>query len=171
MEPEVHIIEKYFQEILHCFTMTNIKCKGNKEIDLLVINPQTLQKWHVESRVSTTFNLRKNATYTKRGTCHRNGVDFFIKEKFNHPTIREKIVEIFGHEEYYQKILVVWDIFDRSIVPWSKTQYDLNICFMSDFLRELMQKRVLKGSRDDVLRTVELLQLCQKKSLTWTTPW
>jgi len=144
--------------------MTNIKCKGNKEIDLLVINPQTLQKWHVESRVSTTFNLRKNATYTKSGTCHRNGVDFFIKEKFNHPAIREKIVEIFGREEYYQKTLVVWDISDNSIVPWSKTQYDLNICFMDDFLNELMRKRVLRGSRDDILRTVELLQESWKKA-------
>jgi hypothetical protein len=44
MEPEVHIIEKYFQEILHCFTMTNVKCEGGKEIDLLAINPITGKK-------------------------------------------------------------------------------------------------------------------------------
>jgi hypothetical protein len=35
MEPEVHILEKYFQEVLLCFTMTNIQLKGKKEIDLL----------------------------------------------------------------------------------------------------------------------------------------
>ena len=40
MEPEVHIIQ-YFQEVLNCFTMTDILCKGRKEIDLLTINPQT----------------------------------------------------------------------------------------------------------------------------------
>jgi hypothetical protein len=41
MEPEVHIIEKYFQEVLYCFTMTNIRCKGGKEIDVLAVNPTT----------------------------------------------------------------------------------------------------------------------------------
>jgi len=39
MEPEVHIIEKYFQEIKHCFNMTNIRLKGKKEIDLLAVSP------------------------------------------------------------------------------------------------------------------------------------
>jgi hypothetical protein len=54
MEPEVHIIEKYFQEVLHCFTMTNIRCKGGKEIDLLAVNPITGKRYHIESRVSTS---------------------------------------------------------------------------------------------------------------------
>lgn len=62
MEPEVHIIEKYFQEIKRCFTMTNIKCKGGKEIDLLAVVPITLERYYVESRVSTTFKLREKAT-------------------------------------------------------------------------------------------------------------
>jgi Holliday junction resolvase-like predicted endonuclease len=80
MEPEVHIIEKYFQEILHCFTMTNIRCKGGKEIDLLAINPKTLERYHVKSRVSTTFKLKLKATYSKKGRCYKNGIDYFAKE-------------------------------------------------------------------------------------------
>jgi hypothetical protein len=58
MEPEVHIIEKYFQEIKHCFTMTNIKCRGNKEIDLLAINPKTQERFHVEIRIATRHKAR-----------------------------------------------------------------------------------------------------------------
>jgi len=57
----------------------------------------------------------------------------------------------------------VWDVFDLSILPWSKAQHNLNIWFMDNILKESMEKRVLKGSRDDVLRTVELLGLCQRK--------
>ena len=56
MEPEVHIIE-YFQVVLGCFTMTNVKCEGQKELDLLAVNPRTSEKYHVESRVSTSFKL------------------------------------------------------------------------------------------------------------------
>lgn len=36
MEPESYLIEKCFHEVMHYFTMTNIKCKGNKEIDLIL---------------------------------------------------------------------------------------------------------------------------------------
>jgi len=32
MEPEVHIIEKYFQVVLGCLTMANVKCRGGKVI-------------------------------------------------------------------------------------------------------------------------------------------
>ena len=69
MEPEVHIIEKYFQLIKRCFTMTNIRLKGGKEIDLLAINPQSGEKYHVEVRVSTTpsFKLRIHDTKLKDG--------------------------------------------------------------------------------------------------------
>jgi hypothetical protein len=96
MEPEVHIIEKYFQEVLHCFTMTNVRCKGGKEIDLLAVNPKTGQKYHVESRVSTTFKLKEEATRKGNGTTHRDGLDYFQKEKFEHPAVLERARNLLG---------------------------------------------------------------------------
>jgi hypothetical protein len=42
--------------------MTNIRCGGNKEIDLLAIDAKALKKFHVESRVSTVFKLELRAT-------------------------------------------------------------------------------------------------------------
>jgi len=71
----VHLIEKYFQEILKCFTMTTQKCKGGKEIYLLAISLKSLERYHVESRVSATLRLRLKATYTKSGKCHKDGVE------------------------------------------------------------------------------------------------
>ena len=79
MEPEVHIIEKYFQLVRHCFTMTNIRCKRGKEIDLLAIDPQTGEKYHVESRVGTapSFKIREKDTSTSKGRPHKIGLDYF----------------------------------------------------------------------------------------------
>ena len=109
MEPEVHIIEKYFQEILGCFTMTNIKCRGGKEIDLLAINPFANQRYHVEARVSTTLPLGLPETKTKTGKSNKNGVDYFSREKFNHPYVIEKIKDYFGTQQY-EKLIVVYSM-------------------------------------------------------------
>jgi len=73
--------------------MTNIQLKGKKEIDLLAVNPVLNQYYHIESRVSTTFKLREKATYTKDGRCHRNGLDYFRKEKFEHSTVKQRILK------------------------------------------------------------------------------
>jgi hypothetical protein len=106
MEPEVHIIEKYFQEMLHCFTMTNVRCAHGKEIDLLAINPRNGEKYHVESRISTTFKLREKATRKKNGTSHKDGLDYFKAEKFEHQAVLTRIKELLG-DLNYSKVLVV----------------------------------------------------------------
>lgn len=81
--------------------MTNIRLKMGKEIDLLVINPRTAEKFHVESRIATGagFKLRLKDTTTSSGRPHRRGVDFFYKEKFNHPIVAE-VRRIFGDSNY-----------------------------------------------------------------------
>jgi hypothetical protein len=159
MEPEVHIIEKYFQVVLGCLTMANVKCKGGKEIDLLAINPKTLEKFHIEARVTVTgFKITKHDTYTKTGkhigTAHRIGLDFFDKEKFEHINVKEKITEIFG-ESQHKKILVVWDVNDPTVVGYAETKYGIDIWTIRDLIKKLMIKRI-SGSRDDVLRLAEL---------------
>lgn len=90
-EPEVHIIEKYFQAVLQCFTMTNIRLKGGKEIDLLAINPRTGEKYHIEARVSTTLKIKLKDTYTSSGKPHRRCLDYFDREKFSHPTTTRRL--------------------------------------------------------------------------------
>jgi hypothetical protein len=148
MEPEVHIIERYFQEKEHCLTMSNIKC-GRKEIDLLAINPRKNKKYHVEASVHTT-----------QGFALKN-IDSLRKEKFEVPIIKEKIHEIFGEGEYI-RMLVVWYA-NKNIREASKRKYDIEILPMKTILTSLilrlMSRGHPKGSRDDVLRTVELLNL------------
>jgi len=146
MEPEVHIIERYFQEIKNCLTMSNIKC-GRNEIDLLAINPRKNKRYHVEASVHTTqsFALKH--------------VDSLRKKKFEVPIIKEKIHKIFGEGEYI-RMLIVWYA-DKNIRAASKRKYHVEILPMKTILTSLilrsMSRRNPKGSRDDILRTVELL--------------
>ena len=161
MEPEVHIIEKYFQEVLKCFTMTNIKCKRGKEIDLLAINPKTLKKYHVEARVGTSpsFKIRTKDTYTSKGRPHKRGLDYFDKEKFRHKAVVSTIQDIFGNVDY-KKILVVWEVENDSIIGYGKKNYGIYIWFVTDIIEKLderIYKGLIRGSRDDVLRTIELI--------------
>jgi hypothetical protein len=143
--------------------MTNIRCRGNREIDLLSINPKTLEKHHVEARISTTFKLRLEATYTKDGRCHKDGVDYFNEKKFEHPIVKQKIHELFGDSNYH-KVLIVWDVQNKSVIEESRRKYGINVWSMKKVLTSLIVRsmgrgaKYPKGSRDDVLR-MEFLAL------------
>ena len=50
MDPAEEIVREWLQS-QGFFTMSNIICKGNKEIDFLGINPKTEEKVHVEVHV------------------------------------------------------------------------------------------------------------------------
>jgi hypothetical protein len=168
MEPEVHIIEKYFQNIHHCFTMTNVKCKGNKEIDLLAVNPRDpsgdLRRFHVEARVSTTFPLRMQETKTTSGKSNKNGLDYFIKEKFYHPSVLERAEVMFGTKKY-DRVLVVHsvkgmefgDLFEKVY-----NTYGIMVWRIGDLIHWLRLQNYPLGSRDDVLRLIELIYYDEK---------
>ena len=140
--------------------MTNIRCKGGKEIDLLAINPKTLKRYHIEARVTTTgFKILPFDTKVSKGEwkgrAHRIGLDFFRDNKFEHKDVKERIQEIFGCEPY-EKILVVWDVKDDSVIHLAETKFGFKISKMRNLLRELLDCGI-SGSRDDILRLVELL--------------
>jgi len=165
MEPEVHIIEKYFQEVLHCFTMTNIKIEGGREIDLLAIDPRCNIRYHVESRVATSSShgLRM-AKSTDDGKTDKRAVDYFANNKFNHATVMNNVIDIFG-SSHYVKVLVVWDVDELSVLERAEKEFSIKIWFIDDLLEALVNEGKIKGSRDDILRVVELLSLLEKDRL------
>lgn len=148
--------------------MTNIRCKGGKEIDLLAIDPiREGQRYHVESRVSTTHLLRLEATYTKKGVCYKNGVYYFAKEKFDHSMVLEKVRTLFGEKEYF-RVLVVYDLYKprnkKLFLEQATQKFGINIWFIIDIIEELKMHGRMKGSRDDILRTVELIYASERQS-------
>jgi len=150
VEPEVHIIERYFQIVLNCFTMPNVRCKGNKEIDLLAVDPKTQVKYHVESRV-----------WLKQ-TLHLEDIDSLAKEKFEHPIVREKIQKLFGNSKYRKWLVIQPQKVDSQLDDFARDKFGIEIQYIDTILRMIMRKISSTGSRNDVLRTLELVNLIRE---------
>ncbi len=127
----------------------------------MAINPKTGEKYHVESRIGTSpsLKIRVKDTYTSKDKPHKRGLDYFEKEKFSHDAVVSVIHEIFG-DLNYRKILLVWEVEDESVIEHSRKKYSIDIWFVSDLIEALdekIYKGFIRGSRDDVLRTIELI--------------
>jgi hypothetical protein len=146
------------QLVKGCFTMTNIMLEGGKEIDLLVFNPLTQEKYHIEVRVATGrgFRLRMIDTQTKKGYKHKRGLDTLNEIKFAHPIVGEKVKQVFGTSNY-KKILVVWDVQNSHVVNEAKDAYGIEVWKISDILTEMKRELKTQPFRDDVLRTIQLI--------------
>jgi len=146
------------QLLKKCFTITNVMLGGGKEVDLLAYNPRTNEKYHIEVRVTIGrgFRLRLVDTQTKDGRKHRRGLDTLNEIKFVHPTVTNKITEIFGSSDY-KKVLVVWDVQNNAVIKQAKDVYGIEIWLVSDILSEIIKEVKTRPYRDDVLRTIQLI--------------
>jgi hypothetical protein len=151
--------------------MTNIKCQGGKEIDLLAINPKTGEKYHVETRVSLcrSLALKEKDTYTSKGRANRRGLDYFAKEKFNHPIVVKAIHKLFG-DSNYRKFLVAWCPHDSkaqdnflNLSKLAKEKYGFQLVDFKVVLDPFIKFLLPVGRRDDILRTMEIIALMRRE--------
>src|SRR5205814_9791001 len=94
METTERIVESYCRYVKQWFTIPNIKCKGQFEIDLLAVdttNPEKLGRYHIESGVSISGSYSKLTAkpYSKeqakirvKQAEQRRTIGFFIERKF-----------------------------------------------------------------------------------------
>ena len=141
MEPEVHIVEKYMQLVKGCLTMTNIRLRGGKEIDILAMHPRTGEQYHIECRVTLArgFRLRTVDTQTAAGRKHRRGLDTLNEIKFNHPTVAAAVREIFGDADVH-RVLVVWDVDGNDVVEVARERYGIEVWMIAHILAEMKRK-------------------------------
>jgi hypothetical protein len=69
------------------------------------------------------------------------------------------------HGEY--NFLVVWEVKDEQVIDAARKQFNIDIRLIENILndfRDAISNDKIKGSRDDVVRTIELLSRCEKKS-------
>jgi len=149
LEPEVSLIEKYLQTVRKCFTMTNIRCRGQKEIDLLAINPRTEEKFHVES--SVWINRRLNSSSLAK----------LVDKKFNDLRVKEKIGEFFGKSDYKKWLVVSPQDVNPQLDKYAGN-LGIEIQYIEVMVRMIMRKMCRYGSRDHVLRTLEIVKLKEK---------
>lgn len=157
MEPEVHVCEKWLQIVHKCLTATNVRAEGNKEIDILGINPRKHAFVHLESNCRIGHVLKIGTQFKHKGKTYKNELEYFTKEKFNHPKVIKKIKQYFGTIKY-SKTLVVWN-FEHMADDHAAKVYKIKLLSLQSLIGDIREaiKNNPKGHRDDILRIIELL--------------
>lgn len=159
------IVEAYVRYVKGWATISNIKCRGQYEIDLLAIDPITGGRYHIESGVSISggFSKLTAKTYSpdmlKQRTeqaSQRRTVGYFRDRKFTSPGVLSKLAQYGFSNENYERIIVSWGWTDEA-----KKQADEAGIKLWDFRRLMLDIAENASGReyftDDTLRTLQLL--------------
>jgi len=175
METSEIIVESWFRNIKGYFTISNIACKGNNEIDLLalkVLNDNTIKRYHVEISISVSDGFSKITSLpfseedykinSKRPTIRRS-LEFHVKRKFHHPSVLEGLKHYGFSPDNYTKAIVSWGWEDKVVEQASKE--NIILIDFRDIISEITMKcRDNKCYfKDDTLRTIQLIEKAQKE--------
>lgn len=159
MEPEVHLAEKWLQIVHKCMTATNVRAASNKEIDILAINPRKVARVHVECNCRAGHYLQLGKRYKHGNREYAEELEYFAKEKFDHPAVKRRIADYFK-ETKHTKTIIIWGIKpdDPSTLEYAFAKYGIEIRLIRDIIEELREelKTHARGSRDDIVRLLEL---------------
>jgi hypothetical protein len=120
METTEKIVEAYIRYVKGWFTLPNIKCPGQLEIDLLAIDvsdPQKLGRYHIESGISISgsYSRLTNKPFSVadlkvrvKQAGQRRTLGYFCDRKFSHPNIILKLSAYGFRPGKYKKIIVTW---------------------------------------------------------------
>jgi hypothetical protein len=165
METTERIVEAYVRHVKHWATISNIRCDGQYEIDLLAVDPTTLERYHIETSVSGSpvysrltakpFDpvlLKERVQKPKM----RRTLGYFVQHKFGTPAVEAKLKEYGFEPGAYAKVVVSWGWTDEA-----KAAADAEHIQLWDF-RDLMREIAdsIHGKRsyftNDTLRTIGL---------------
>jgi len=120
METTEKITEAYCRDIKHWFTVSNIKCGGQYEIDILAVEfPKTgsPKTYHIESGASISGGFSKltakpffetDLKTRVKAASQRRTIGFFIERKFGPKAIKERIADFGLDPQQTRKIIVTW---------------------------------------------------------------
>ena len=170
METTEKIAESYCRYVKGWFTISNIKCPGQYEIDLLALAPSSdkhLGRYHIECGVSISYAYSKltgkefsveklKKRVGKAG--QRRTIGYFIERKFNPMPVVSELRKYGFKKGNYSKVIVTW-----GWTTEAKKEADSEGIILWDFrdiLKEIAES--CRGKRtyfiDDTLRTIQLFQ-------------
>jgi len=168
METTEKIVESYCRYVKQWFTIPNIKCKGQYEIDLLAVDttsPKKLNRYHIESGVSISGSYSKLTTkdfspedlkIRVKQAGQRRSLGYFIHRKFDLPEVKAELGKYGFVDANYSKIVVTW-----GWMPEAKKVADREGILLWDF-RNLLDE-IADACRDnktyftdDTARTIQL---------------
>ena len=174
METTEQIVESYCRYIKSWFTISNIKCSGQYEIDLLAIeaNPGgKIKRFHIESGVSISgaYSKLNDKPFSierlkKRGeqAGQRRTMGYFIHRKFGTDEILAQLANFGFKNGNYSRIIVSWGWDERG-----KEKADSSRIILWDF-RNILQEIADTCNNtntylmDDTLRTIQLFERRKK---------
>jgi hypothetical protein len=164
METTERVVEAYVRYVKGWATIPNIKCDGQKEIDLFAIDPVSGDRFHIETTVSISQKYRALTAkeYTAgdhkvRGKAAgaRRTLGFFIKEKFDAKGVKKMLARYCGGAKC-KKIIVIWEW--KAGVREKAAAHGIELWNFRNLMREIAElgrgKRTYFG--DDTLRTLTL---------------
>lgn len=165
METTEKIVEAYIRHVKRWATISNVRCEGQFEIDLLAINPKTLDRYHIETSVSGSQNFSKltanafDAALLKERVHKpkmRRTIGFFIHNKFEPEAIKNRLLEYGFQPGNYSRVIVTWGWTDEAKAAAHKDAIHLWDFreIMSEIADAIRDKRTYFA--DDTLRTINL---------------
>jgi|SRR5213594_1148838 len=164
METTEKIVESYVRYVKGWATISNIKCGGQLEIDLLAIDPKTLNRYHIESGVHTggfskltarQFDPNKLKVRVEKPKQRRT-LGFFRDKKLSAPQVIEKLKQYGFEPGNYTKIIVTWG-WEKGI-PEQAREAGIVLWDFRALLKEIASafSNESKYFTDDTLRTIQL---------------
>jgi len=168
VETTEKIVESYCRYVKGWFTIPNIKCLGQYEIDLLAVDPSSkigIKRYHIECGVSISgayskltekeFSLEKLKNRVKQ-SGQRRTLGYFIQRKFGPNEVLSELEKYGFSGNNYTKVIVTWgwtaeakkDADRQGIILWD----------FRDILKEIAESCRNKKTyfTDDTLRTIQL---------------
>lgn len=160
------IVEVYVRYLQGYATIPNIKCGGQREIDLLAIHPKKGDRLHIETSISISGSFSKltgdpfDAELAKNRVQkpkQRRTVGFFHKKKFTPPEVVAKLEEYGFTNGNYRKIIVSWNW--KCEAEQQATEHGIELWNFQNLLKEIWADVDARTQHfaDDTLRTIHLL--------------
>lgn len=171
METTEKIVESYCRYVKQWFTIPNIKCHKQFEVDLLAVdttNPKKLSRYHIECGVSISGAFSKltakkfSADQLKlrvQAPGQRRTLGFFIERKFQVPQVLTEIAKYGFVSGNYSRVVVTWDATPEARALATKS--DILLWDFRDLLLEIAAAHHERRTyfTDDTARTIQLFAM------------
>jgi hypothetical protein len=168
METTEKIVESYCRYVMGWFTISNIKCPGQYEIDLLAIDPSSKAsgtRYHIECGVSISVGYskltgkefsRERLKQRLEQAGQRRTVGYFVQRKFGPEEVISQLEKYGFKRGGYSRVIVTWGWTDEA-----ETEAEREGVILWDF-RDILKAIAdcCRGQKtyfmDDTLRTIQL---------------
>jgi hypothetical protein len=178
METTEKIVESYCRYVKQWFTIPNIKCSGQYEIDLLAVdttNPNTLDRYHIECGVSISGSFSKLTTkefspellkQRVQAAGQRRTLGYFIERKFSIKQVHEELEKYGFVAGNYKRVIVTWGATVQAKALAG--EQSIQIWDFPDLLHEIADAHREHRTyfTDDTARTIQLFAMALKLKQT-----